>query len=69
MSFSKELNDMRDHKDFLAEEEAKVAVLEKAIDALIEVAEAGLGNHVTSDAINELNRIRARVHREYEENA
>lgn len=44
----------------------KVELLERAIDVLIEVAEAGMGNYQTADALEWINRQRSKVFREQE---
>lgn len=67
--FSVEKADMVDHREFLAEGRKKVEIINKAIDALIDIADAGMGNPITADAITNLNAMRWRVEREYQANA
>lgn len=61
--------DQVDHKEFLRERDIKEALINDAIDALISLADAGMGNPKTASCIDELNAMRSRVLKQYNEAA
>lgn len=68
MSHTEEAQDAADLKEFLAERDEKLAFLHKAIDALIDVADEGLGGPTTSDALNYLNLKCQEIKKKYGDN-
>lgn len=67
MSYFSDIQDEADRKEFLKELGDKLAIINSAIDSLVDLADAGLGGPKTSDALVYLNEKRSSVEREYKE--